>query len=68
MPLYTENYKLNFDESQSYQDFHQSCPQNEGRKKSHKKLSSEIYFDLPVNYCPYSVSYTHLTLPTICSV
>jgi len=55
MPLYIENYKIDYAESQSYQDFHQSCPQNKVNKKDYKKILTDIYFDIPVNYCPYLI-------------
>ncbi len=54
MPLYMDNYKFESVENQSYQDFHQTCPQNRV-KKDYMKRSLEHVFDVPVNYCPYLI-------------
>ncbi len=53
MRMYADNYKLNYEEDESYQDFQQSFPQTHTKKSLYKKISTTLDFDVPVNYCPY---------------
>jgi len=53
MRMYADNYKLNYDEDESYQDFQQSCPQIQSKKSIYKKINTTLDFDIPVNYCSY---------------
>ena len=53
MRMYADNYKLNYDEDESYQDFQQSFPQTHSKKSLYKKINTTLYFDVPVNYCSY---------------